>query len=187
MVRQPGAELKESGLLTKGAEAPVDLEEGLSVYWESGQGTDLAAGDRFYFQARPPVYCHQVFGGPFEEISAVFLNGEETWDRVEAFKETGAILVTGRSGSVEALVKKDGTTHPVDIIEDILTEVGLGEAIHQDSFALARSLTPEYAIGVRFENVPGGQAIREILKRCLLDFWVDFGEIRLQAYLGDED
>jgi hypothetical protein len=51
-------------------------------------------------------------------------------------------------------VVKDGTTHPVDIMLDIFTEVGLGEAVHQESFELAKSLTPEYAVGVCFENIP---------------------------------
>jgi hypothetical protein len=73
----------------------------------------------------------------------------------------------------------------VDIIYDILTEMGLEEAVHQDSFALAKSLTPDYAIGVGFENVTGTQALREIVRRCLYDLWVDFGEIKLRAYLGD--
>ena len=73
----------------------------------------------------------------------------------------------------------------MDIVTDILTEVGLSPAIHLDSFALAKSLTPEYAIGVSFENVTAGQAIREIVRRCLYDLWIDFGEIRINAYLGE--
>jgi hypothetical protein len=182
-----GQSWRESGLVTPGAEAPRDLEEGLSVYWEAGQGNDFGAGDKFSFSAQPPVYEHQVFGGPFLEISSTYLNGEETWDRVEAYPETGLIRVTGRSGAVEARVVKDNTIHPVDIIEDILTEVGLQEAIAPEDFSLAKGLTPEYAIGACFENIPAAQALREILKRCLLDLWVDFGQIRLKAYLGDED
>jgi len=63
--------------------------------------------------------------------------------------------------------------------------VGLDAALDRDSFALAKSLTPEYAIGVRFENLAAAQAIREIVKRCLYDFWIDFGEIRISAYLGE--
>ncbi len=80
---------------------------------------------------------------------------------------------------------KDYTTHPVDIVTDILEEVGLGQGIHQDSFALAKSLTPEYAIGVRFENLTAAQAIREIVRRCLYDLWIDFGEIKIKPYLGE--
>jgi hypothetical protein len=55
----------------------------------------------------------------------------------------------------------------------------------QDSFALAKSLTPEYAIGIRFENLTAAQAIREIVRRCLYDLWIDFGEIKIRAYLGE--
>jgi hypothetical protein len=93
--------------------------------------------------------------------------------------------VSGRNAQVKARVVKNNTTHPVDIVTDILTEVGLFSAINQDSFALAKSVTPEYVIGVSFENVTAAKAIRDIVRRCLYDLWVDFGEIKLNAYLGE--
>jgi hypothetical protein len=181
-----GQSWRETGLDTAGAENPVELEHGLAVYWESGSGTDLMAGDRWTFTAHAGVYRHQVYGGPFAAITEVYLNGEESQDRVAADPESGVIAVTGRSGAVEARVVKDATTHPVDIITDILDAAGLRPAMEQDSFDLAKSLTPDYAIGVCFENLPAAQALREILKRCLYDFWVDFGEIKIKAYLGEE-
>lgn len=180
-----GQSWKQTGLLTVGAENPVELEEGLAVYWESGPATDLVAGDSWTFSAQPPLYHYLVPGAPFEAITQVYLNGEETEDRVTAAAATGEILVTGRSAQVEVRVVKDGTTHPVDIMTDILSEVGLGQAIHRDSFALAKSLTSAYAIGVCFENKPAAFALREVLRRCLYDLWTDFGEIKLRAYLGE--
>ena len=98
---------------------------------------------------------------------------------------TGLVQVTGRSAAVSARVVKDHTNHPVDMVADILAEVGLNQAIHQDSFALAKSLTPEYVIGVSFENLTAAQAIREIVQRCLYDLWIDSGEIKIRAYLGE--
>jgi hypothetical protein len=98
----------------------------------------------------------------------------------------GRITVIGTSAQVSARVVKDGTTHPVDMVADILAEVGLEAVIHQDSFALAKSLTPEYAIGISFENFTAAQAIREIVRRCLYDLWIDFGEIKIRAYLGED-
>lgn len=181
-----GQSWKETALTTAGADDPVELEGGLAVYWESGPGTDLVSGDRWAFTATPAVYHYQVNGAPFQLIAAVYLNGEETTDRVTTDAATGMILLTGRSAQVEARVVKDGTTNPVDIIADILAEVGLSQFMHQDSFALAKSFTPEYVIGVRFENVSAAQALREVLKRCLYDLWVDFGEIKIRAYLGEE-
>jgi hypothetical protein len=181
-----GQSWRETGLDTAGAENPVELENGLALYWESGSGTDLMAGDRWTFTAQARVYRYQVYGGPFAAITEVYLNGEESRDRVAADPETGVIAVTGRSATVEARVVKDATTHPVDIITDILTAVGLSPAMEQESFDLAKSLTPDYAIGVCFENLPAAQALREILKRCLYDFWSDFGEIKIKAYLGEE-
>ncbi|MFZ5450276.1 MAG: hypothetical protein ACOZF2_00165 [Thermodesulfobacteriota bacterium] len=181
-----GQSWRQTGQGTAGAENPVELEEGLAVYWESGSGTDLVAGDSWSFSAQATVYHYQVYGGPFAGITAIYLNGEETQDRVAADPDTGLITVTGRSATVEARLVKDATTHPVDIIIDILAAVGLGTVIQQDSFDLAKSLTPDYAIGVCFENVTAAQALREVLKRCLYDFWVDFGEIKIRAYLGEE-
>ena len=180
-----GQSWQKTGLTAAGADQPVTLDEGLSVYWEPGVGSDLAAGDRWTFTASPPLYRYQVFGAPFEAITAVHLNGEATEDRVTADAGTGLIQVSGRSAQVEARVVKDHTSHPVDVVADILEEVGLGQAIQRDSFALAKSLTAEYAIGVRFENLSAAQAIREIIRRGLYDLWTDFGEIKISPYLGE--
>lgn len=87
-----------------------------------------------------------------------------TWPQT---RKPGDISVTGRSAQVSARVVKDATSHPVDIMLDIFTEVGLGEAVDQESFSLAKSLTPEYSVGVCFENIPASQALREILQRSL--------------------
>jgi hypothetical protein len=181
-----GQSWEKIGLACGGAENPVTLSEGLTVYWQPGIGTDLVAGDRFSLTATPPIYRYRLPGAPFEAITAIYLNGEETWEGAAADLSTGDITVTGTSAQVSARVVKDGTTHPVDIMMDIFTEVGLGEAVHQESFQLAKSLTPEYAVGVCFENIPASQALREILRRTLYDLWVDFGEIKIRAYLGEE-
>jgi hypothetical protein len=181
-----GQSWQKTGLVAGGADAPLQLEDGLSVSWEPGLGQDLVAGDRWSFTAHPPVYCYQVFGAPFQAITAVYLDGEIDDNRVTADGDTGLIQVSGLNAQVQARVIKDGTTHPVDIVTDLLTELGLSSAISQDSFALAKSLTPEYAIGVRFENITAAQAIREIVRRCLYDLWIDFGEIKIRAYLGED-
>ncbi|MFZ2088961.1 MAG: hypothetical protein WAU47_10320, partial [Desulfobaccales bacterium] len=181
-----GQSWEKTGLTCGGAEDPVALSEGLMVYWQPGLGTDLLAGDRFFFTAQPPLYLYRVAGGPFAAISSIYLNDEEVWEGVTADPETGEVQVTGKSAQVSVRVVKDDTTHPVDIMMDLLSEVGLGEAIHQDSFELAKSLTPEYAVGVCFENTPASQALREILRRTLFDLWVDFGEIKIRAYLGED-
>lgn len=181
-----GQSWRERQVPATGAEDPLELEDGLAVYWESGNGPDFQAGDRFSFTALAPRYHYRVWGGPFAAITSVYVNGEETWEDVSADAATGEIILLGRTGAVEARVVKDATTHPVDIIMDILAEVGLGDCLNRDSFELAKSMTPEYVIGVRFENLPASQAVREILKRTLYDLWVDFGEIKIRPYLGEE-
>jgi hypothetical protein len=181
-----GQSWRETAIATAGAEDPIELEEGLAIYWESGIGTDFVAGDRFSFPAQARVHRYQVFGGPFVKIAAVYLNSEETWEGVTADAASGEILVTGQSAMTEARVVKDATTHPVDIMLDILTEVGLAEVIDRDSFGLAKSLTPDYAVGVCFENVTAAQALRDIVRRTLYDLWVDFGVIKIRAYVGED-
>jgi hypothetical protein len=87
-----GQSWEKIGLTCGGAENPVTLSEGLSVYWQPGIGTDLVAWDNFTFTAQPPVYQYRVAGGPFEAITAIYLNGEETWEDVAADPETGGHL-----------------------------------------------------------------------------------------------
>jgi hypothetical protein len=181
-----GQSWEDSGFTSAGADSPVKLDSGLEVYWEPGLGTDLVTGDRWTFTATPRIYNYQLYGAPFAAIDAVYLNHEETWDGVSADPATGVVQVIGSNRQVEARVIKDSTSHPVDIMADILAEVGVDQAMNQDAFALAKGLTPEYTIGVCFENITAAQALREILQRCLYDLWVDFGEIKIRAYVGVE-
>jgi len=181
-----GQSWEKTGVICGGAENPVTLSEGLAVFWQPGIWTDLLAGDQFIFTAQPPMYLYRLPGAPFAAITAIYLNDEAVWEGVTANPMTGDIWVTGRSAQVSARVVKDSITHPVDIMRDILAEVGLAGTVHQESFDLAKSLTPEYAVGVCFENLPASQALRELLRRTLYDLWVDFGEIKLRAYLGEE-
>ena len=153
-----GQSWEKTNLTTAGADEPVELEEGLSVFWGIGAGDGPGGGGSLDLYGVPPRYHYQVFGGPFEAMTAVYLAGEEDDDRVTKDAATGLIQVSGKNASVSARVVKDHTTHPVDMVADILAEVGLEAAIHQDSFALAKSLTPEYAMGVSFENVTAAQA-----------------------------
>ena len=181
-----GQSWEKTGLICGGADNPVTLSEGLSVYWQPGIGTDLAAGDVCTFTAQAPIYTYSLAGAPFEAITAIYLNDEEVFEGVSANLETGDVLVTGQTAQVSARVVKDSITHPVDIMVDILAAVGLSEAVDQESFNLAKSLTPEYVVGACFENISASQALREVLQRCLYDLWVDFGMIKIRAYLGED-
>ena len=180
-----GQSWQKSGLVAAGPDKPVGLDEGLSVYWESGAGSGLGGRGPLDLHGDSADLPLPGLWGPFEAITAVYLSGEEDDDRVTKDATTGLIQVSGKNASVSARVVKDHTTHPVDMVADILAEVGLESAIDQDSFALAKSLTPEYVIGISFENLTAAQAIREIVRRCLYDLWIDFGEIKIRAYLGE--
>ncbi|MFP3866873.1 MAG: hypothetical protein ACLFUU_01755 [Desulfobacteraceae bacterium] len=176
---------EKTEIVTVGSASPLALEQGLEIYWNSGAGTDFVAGDQWQFTAHPKVYHYWVVGAPFQAITGTYLNDEEITGAAAAQAETGEITLVGKSGQVEVRVIKDETTHPVDIIEDILTEVGLADYISPDLFAQARSDTLEYNIGVQFEDLEAARAIQAIVAACLYEFWVDFGEIKIRAYLGE--
>ena len=181
-----GQTWEKTGVTTVGIGGRLSLENGLQVYWEAAPGTDLVAGDQWRITAHAKVQHYKVAGAPFQEISAVWVQDDETRQGVTFDANTGEISVKGNAGNVEARVVKDDTTEPVDIIEDILAAVGLSAYRNADSFVLARSDTLSYSIGVCFENLEAGKAIQEIVSRCLYDFWVDGGEIKLRAYLGED-
>lgn len=181
-----GQSWEKTEIVTASAADPLTLEHGLEIYWTGGAGDDFVAGDQWEITAHAKVYHYKVYGAPFQEITGVYLNDEEVTGSAAASAETGEITIVGKSGRVEARVVKDDTTHPVDIIEDILTEVGLGDYIDREIFALARSDTLAYNIGVKFEDKTAAAAIQAIVGACLYEFWVDFGEIRIRAYLGED-
>jgi hypothetical protein len=53
--RDGGLTWEAGGLISGGPEHPVALEDGLSVYWEGGAGTDLVAGDYWSFWGGEPA------------------------------------------------------------------------------------------------------------------------------------
>jgi hypothetical protein len=53
--RDGGLTWQASGLLSGDREHPVTLEDGISVYWEGGPGTDLVAGDYWSFWGGEPA------------------------------------------------------------------------------------------------------------------------------------
>jgi len=181
-----GQTWEKTGLTTVGIGSPVQLENGLEIYWESAPGTDIVAGDQWLIYASAKVMHYRIAGAPFQAITSVWVQDDDTRQGVVYSTETGEIQVKGGAGNVEARVVKDDTTHPVDIIEDILAEVGLADYLNRDAFTLARSDTLFYHIGICFENLEAGRAIREIVSRCLYDFWVDCGEVKIRAYMGED-
>lgn len=184
--KDDGQTWEKTGIVTVGSGDRVNLENGLEIYWEGAPGTDFTAGDYWTIAAQAKVMHYKIAGAPFQAITSVWVQDDDTRPGVAYSTETGEIQVKGNAGSVEARVVKDDTTHPVNIIEDILSEVGLAGFINADAFALARSDTLFFNIGVRFENLEAGRAIQEITSRCLYDFWVDCGEIKIRAYLGED-
>jgi len=180
-----GQTWEKTGITTKGQGNQVTLENGLEIYWESAPGTDLTSGDQWLITAVAKVVHYRIPGAPFQAITAVWVQDDDSRQGVTFSENSGEINVKGNAGSVEARVVKDDTTHPVDIIEDILAAVGLSEFLNADAFALAKSDTLFYHVGVCFGDLEAGRAIREICSRCLYDFWVDCGEIKIRAYLGD--
>ena len=147
-------------------------------------GTDLVIGDLFIFTAYARRTTYVIAGAPFLEVSNVYLNGVEVYDH-GADIATGELTLVGTSGLVDARVVKSLTYNPVDIIEEILTEVGADGYIDEISFADARRDLMDLEIGVRFEAVTAWKAIQSICAACLIYFWIDANKIYVSAYLGE--
>lgn len=99
--------------------------------------------------------------------------------------DTGEINLVGSSGFVDARVVKSETTNPIDIIQEILDEVGLTDYVDLVSFGNARQELADYQIGVRFEGVAAWKAIQVICTTCLIFFWIDANTIYVSAYTGE--
>ena len=80
---------------------------------------------------------------------------------------------------------KSLTYNPIDIIEEILTAVGLSSYIDIVSFTNARRDLIDYEIGVRFEAVAAWKAIQSVCSTCLIYFWIDANKIYVSAYVGE--
>lgn len=87
-------------------------------------------------------------------------------------------------GTVLARVTANDLTHPVDIIEALLTEAGVESYIDSTSFAAAKAALPDDSLACRFEDVSVTDAIKEICDKCLLHCVVDAGEVKLLPYSG---
>ena len=174
----------KTGIVSQNVTLPVNLSNQLKAYWIGGIGNDLVANDYWDFTAYAKVQKYLIPGAPFTSISSVYNNAVEIFTGFTADITTGEILLTGNSGRLRARVIKDALSHPVDIIEDILTEVGLATYINALSFAAAKEATLPYNIGARFENLTAAKAIQLITQACLYFFWIDFDQIYLYAYTG---
>ena len=174
----------KTGIISQNVTLPINLTSQLKAYWIGGAGNDLVADDYWDFTAYAKVQKYIAPGFPFESISSVYNNAVEIFTGVTANETTGEILLTGNSGRLRARVIKDTLSHPVDIIEDILTDVGLAAYINALSFAAAKEATLTYALGVRFENLTAARAIHLVTQPCLYFFWIDFDQIYLYAYTG---
>jgi hypothetical protein len=179
-----GLTWEKTGLTTRDITEPAPLTEKLRIYWIGGDGYDFVNGDYWDFTAYAKENHLSIPGAPFEEITTLYLNGEELTTGFEKTPATGEVLLTDKSGRLKARVLKDYLTHPVDIIQDILAAVGLDGYINTLSFARAKDDSLSYTIGVRFENLTAAKAIQFITQNCLYFFWAEQDRIYLQAYTG---
>ncbi|MGQ9919853.1 MAG: hypothetical protein ACUVRZ_00830 [Desulfobacca sp.] len=180
-----GSSWEKTGVVSATSANPCYLRDGLLLSFVPGAGDDLVAGDRFSFTAYARRNRYVIPGAPFLAMTNVSCNGVELADAV-CDASTGEILLVGQSGVVEARVVKSGLSNPVDIIEEILREVGLAEHIDQVSFRNARQAVADYQIGVKFEGVPAWKAIQTICTTCLLFFWIEADCILVEAYTGEK-
>ena len=179
-----GASWEKSGIVSTSSVNPFRLRDGVSIYFVPGTGTDLVAGDWFYFGAHARRTTYQIAGAPFQAFTNIYFNGSEIFN-VSYDVNNGLINLVGPSGFVDARIVKSATSNPVDIIQAILAEVGLTDYIDEVSFANAKQELADYQIGVRFEGVAAWKAIQTICVACLIFFWIDSNKIYVAAYTGD--
>lgn len=179
-----GSSWEKTGVVSATSATPCHLRDGLMIYFVPGGGNDLVAGDRFAFTAYTRRTTYIINGGPFLAITNIYGNGVEM-DSVLADATTGEITLLGEVRIVEARVVKSETSNPIDIIKEILNEVGLAENVDEVSFAQARQNVADYQIGARFEGVPAWKAIQAICMSCLIFFWIDGDRIYVSAYTGE--
>jgi hypothetical protein len=147
---------------------------------------------RVYYSYLPNAF--QVSGFPFTEIKSVYVD-KQVYTAADMTKlpEVGAVSFAkvddeGKpekvSGEVMLRLVKDTISHPADVIESILAQIGMDSYIDAVTFTAAKAARPDDQIGVRLEEITAGEAIIEITSRCLYNFWVDQGVIKIKAYDG---
>jgi hypothetical protein len=179
-----GNSWEKSGIFTMTSISPLRLQEGVLIYFIPAAGTDFVAGATFSFTAYARRTTFVIAGAPFLEVSNVYLNGVEVYDTNPNIT-TGELSLKGTSGFVDARVVKSLTYNPIDIIEEILTAVGLDSYMDEVSFSNARRDLMDFEIGVRFEAVTAWKAIQSVCTTCLIWFWIDANKIYVSAYLGE--
>lgn len=182
----------------------------VGLFNDNGPGGETWEIDFDSLEVYPTWYprIYQIRGFPYQEIKTVYIDGaskvENTAKGVvtrltkgravpstEATldAEMGTVAFTDLSqtisGTVMIKAKKNTTTHPVDIIEALLTEAGADGLIEAGTFAAAKAYFPDDSIGAYFEETTVGDAIKEIASRCLLNVYMDQGLIKLDAYTGE--
>lgn len=179
-----GASWEKSGIVSMSSVNPFRLRDGVFIHFTAGTGTELVTWDIFSFTAYARRTKYVVAGAPFLEITNVYFNGVEIFDYTVDL-DTGELTLIGNSGFVDARVVKSETSNPIDIISEILEEVGLTDKIDEISFSNARQELSDYQIGVRFEGVPAWKAIQAVCTTCLIFFWIDSNTIYVSAYTGE--
>jgi hypothetical protein len=175
----------KTGIISQNVTTPITIANQLKIYFIGGLGNDIVADDYWDFTAYAKVHKYIIPGFPFTSIPSVYNNAVEIFTGFTANPTTGIILLTGNSGRLRARVVKDTIIHPVDVIRDILEEIGIDSYINELSFAAAKEDTLNYNIGTRFENITAAKAIQLITQSCLYFFWIDQNEIYLYAYTGN--
>jgi len=125
------------------------------------------------------------FGQPWTKTSLGNFVTKSNYETVPAYGIANYLDISDMpSGSVLIEATKNTIIHPVDIIEGILTEVGLDDRIDAANFAAAKAALPDDVLGCWFDGAPASQAIAAVNEKALLDIVENQGEIKLLPYTG---
>jgi hypothetical protein len=170
--------------------------ESYNIDWDSLQ---------VWYAFEPTMY--QLPGYPFTSIDQVFIDGSIRMDRTPGgpvsriisgrtpgeasfilLPAEGSVVFTDManqpSGTVSFRVRKNTTTHPVDVIADLITQAVSATYVDTASFAAAKALTPTDVVNAYVDNMAAGDAVKEVASRCLIHVFMDQGLIKVKAYTG---
>lgn len=117
-------------------------------------------------------------------------DGEVTWECVaetsDADNDEGIFKHRMTSG-LTADVTKSTTTHPVDIIKDIIeNECGVTSTyIDSDSFTTAKAVNSSIEVSCHFEEQTAARAIEALLRACDAALYIEGGQLVISAYTTD--
>ena len=141
---------------------------------------DSNFSDKIYW-----FYCQQNI----TSIDAVYSKNADSgiWTVIDpADYAAGTEIITfdtAPTTDVSVDITINTTNHPIDIIQDIIADIGGTSADYNaNSFAVTKAATSTTVIGVAFENISAGEAIKQLCRTIDAAAYIEGGELYVKVY-----